>query len=246
MGHYIEWATTQARLLQTCISGRAVEELILTRSFYSLLDNSTGSAPRGFPLLSGELAAREAALSSELDALNQAIGRWNDYLPLVVLDTNVYLHAPTEFTSLNLWPHVESDTWHILILIAVVDELDRAKDTASRAIAHGTELVRDRARRTLRTLEELIDGPDQVVKLSGSSSVVEIVLDPPRHTRLARADDEIVDRAAAISAIAGRDVHLVSYDTGMQMRARGAGLFPHKPTPEVDASPGAVDSTLSG
>lgn len=231
MERYINWATTQARLLQACISSRAVEQLILTRSFYSLLDNSTGSAPRGFPLLDGELDARHAALSTELEVLNRAVQRWNDSLPLVVLDTNVYLHAPTDFVSLDLWNQLEERAWHTLILIANVDELDDAKNTASRTVAYVTELVRDRARRTLRLLEELLVVPDQVARLNESGSVAEVVLDPPHHTRLPRADDEIVDRAAAISAIAGRDIHVVTYDTGMLMRARGAGLLPAKPTP---------------
>jgi hypothetical protein len=231
MRRYIDWATTQARLLQTYVTSQAVDELILTRSFYSLLDNSTGSLPRGFPLLDGEIDARRAALSRELEMLNQAIARWNDYLPLVVLDTNVYLHAPTDFTSLDLWAQVDEEAWHILILIASVDELDRAKHAPSQAIAHGTERVRDRARRTLGVFEDLLKFPDRVVKLPASSSVAEIVLDPPRHTRLTNTDDEIIDRAAAISAIAGRDVHLTTYDTGMLMRARGAGLLPHRPPP---------------
>jgi len=236
MRRYIDWATAQARLLQNCITSQAVEELILTRSFYSLLDNSTGSVPRGFPLLDGELEARKAHLSNELDVLNRAIARWNDHLPLVVLDTNVYLHAPTDFTSIDLWKHVGEEAWHILIPITIVDELDRAKDFPGRKTDRGKESTRDRARRTLRMFEELVGAPDEAVKPKGSKFVAEIVLDPPHHTRLSNTDDEIIDRAATISAIAGRDVHLITYDTGMLMRARGAGLFPHRPTSEAGSS----------
>ncbi len=48
--------------------------------------------------------------------------------------------------------------------------------------------------------------------------------DPPGHVRLPHADDEIVDRLAAVRALAGRQVTLVTYDTGMAFRAGLAGL----------------------
>jgi hypothetical protein len=37
-------------------------------------------------------------------------------------------------------------------------------------------------------------------------------------------DDEIVDRALAIQALADRRVTVLTYDTGQAMRARSAGL----------------------
>jgi len=53
---------------------------------------------------------------------------------------------------------------------------------------------------------------------------IEVVFDPPRHARLPISDDEIVDRALAIQALADRKVTLLTYDTGQATRARSAGL----------------------
>ncbi|GAA2705233.1 hypothetical protein ACFY2R_26535 [Micromonospora olivasterospora] len=57
---------------------------------------------------------------------------------------------------------------------------------------------------------------------------MDVVFDPPGHTRLSITDDEIVDRAAALQTLAGRRVRLLTYDTGMAMRGRNAGLTVHK------------------
>ena len=43
---------------------------------------------------------------------------------------------------------------------------------------------------------------------------LEIVFDPPGHSRLPINDDELVDQAQAIQALAGREVTMFTYDTG--------------------------------
>lgn len=48
--------------------------------------------------------------------------------------------------------------------------------------------------------------------------------DPPGHVRLPRTDDEIIARAVAFQALAGRKVKLLTGDIGMSTRARMAGL----------------------
>jgi hypothetical protein len=64
---------------------------------------------------------------------------------------------------------------------------------------------------------------------------IEMVLDPPKHKRLAIPDDEIIDRALAVQAVAGRSVPLLTYDTGQSTRARAAGLTVIKVPHPVDA-----------
>ncbi|MFI7509066.1 hypothetical protein ACIBSS_19785 [Micromonospora aurantiaca] len=51
--------------------------------------------------------------------------------------------------------------------------------------------------------------------------ITEVVLDPPGHVRLPNNDDEIVSRALAIKTLAGKQVRLLTYDTGIAMRGRG-------------------------
>ncbi|WP_346534101.1 hypothetical protein [Micromonospora sp. DPT] len=53
---------------------------------------------------------------------------------------------------------------------------------------------------------------------------LDVLFDSPGHVRQSRADDEIVDRAVVLQTLAGRPVHLVTYDTGMAMRALNSGL----------------------
>ena len=53
---------------------------------------------------------------------------------------------------------------------------------------------------------------------------VELLLEEPGHVRLPHPDDELVDQALALEALSGRKVYLVTFDTGMSVRARAAGL----------------------
>lgn len=221
---YVSWATTQAQYLQSFVAHPDIERLILTRDFYSLLDNSTGSSPRGFPLLSGEITRRLAELESVMTTVAEQVKRWETANELVVLDTNVYVHAPESYDRLDLAPYVGADSWHLLIPLVVIDELDRLKR------ANGTgdsgDKVRNRARQALRLIDGVVTAGDAIHPQGAST--VEVVMDPDRHVRVASADDEIIDRAITIQKVAGRVVHLVTSDTGMLFRARAAGLSAHR------------------
>ncbi|MFF7977156.1 hypothetical protein [Streptomyces sp. NPDC007905] len=68
---------------------------------------------------------------------------------------------------------------------------------------------------------------------------MEIVLEQPGHVRLPIPDDEIIDRAVAIQALAARPVRLLTCDTGQHTRGCADGLkvtkVPTKdPGPEPD------------
>ena len=70
---------------------------------------------------------------------------------------------------------------------------------------------------------------------------IEIVFDPPGHVRLTISDDEIIDRILAVEPLAGRQVTLLTYDTGQATRGRAAGLQVRKldkphPKPEQAGS----------
>lgn len=53
---------------------------------------------------------------------------------------------------------------------------------------------------------------------------IELDFDPPGHVRLPITDDEIIDRILAVQPLAGREITLLTYDTGQSTRARNAGL----------------------
>ncbi|MGH3124112.1 MAG: hypothetical protein ACRDND_24260 [Streptosporangiaceae bacterium] len=59
-------------------------------------------------------------------------------------------------------------------------------------------------------------------------------------------DDEIIDRILVIQALAGREVTLVTYDTGQSTRARAAGLRVRKlnqPEKSEAGKPGGASAT---
>ncbi|USQ85947.1 PIN domain-containing protein [Streptomyces phaeoluteigriseus] len=115
----------------------------------------------------------------------------------------------------------------LLFPTVVVDELDGLKDASKHRACW-------RAAHTLGRLDEVLDGHTYGVLHEGVHTPqdgetrgrvhVEIVLDPPGHVRLDRADDEIIDRTVAIQGLAGRDVRLLTCDTSQHTRARAAGL----------------------
>ncbi|WP_223297247.1 PIN domain-containing protein [Catenulispora acidiphila] len=230
----MEWVTDATRLLQDKISRNDVDDLILTRRYYALLESCgmlAGTDQQGlvYGLVDQELADRVDALDAAMKTLNEYAGRWGDPKWLVVADSSFYLSSPERFADTSfhrvMGLHVEEEI-HLLFPIVVVDELDRLKETG------GTH-PRWRAGHTLGRLDEAItSGVTGILHRSapgeGQSIVgqvtVEIVLDQPGHTRQPIADDEIIERAATIRAIAGREVRLLTCDTSQATRGRMAGL----------------------
>ena len=231
---YFQWAADSALRLRGLLSEKAIGELVFTPSFYAILQ--VGPPTRtagGMRLLGVEIETRRRVLQAAIDELRGQVARWSEDELLVVLDTNVYVHGDRkidEIDWLDLTSHAEPV--RLLIPMVVVDELDNLKRSKVRGRAAYTLAVLSRCL-TGSQLEGWLHPPE--IRGSGSKSPVrvEVVLDPIGHARLPLADDEIIDRALTIQRVAGRDVHLVTCDTGMHMRARPTGLKVHKhePTP---------------
>jgi hypothetical protein len=134
----------------------------------------------------------------------------------------------------------------IVLPILVIDELDNLKRSCGRD-------ARWRPAYTLAFLDRILDSNTGygTVRDEGYAAVdhgeiprgrvtAEIALDPPGHSRLSINVAELVDRALTIQAVAGRQLTLVTYDTGQSTRARMAGLRVHKlrddPGPEPTPS----------
>jgi hypothetical protein len=81
---------------------------------------------------------------------------------------------------------------------------------------------------TRRHIDALFPDAEWAVPLqdSGGHNLVRahLFLDDPGHVRLPHADSELVDRCCALAAVAGREVTIVTFDTGMAIRARAANL----------------------
>jgi hypothetical protein len=231
---YLEWVTDATRRLQSQISAKDVEHLILTRRYYALLEScgmlaGTDQQRLVNGLVDQELTDREDALNAAMATLKEHAGRWGGQDWLAVADSSFYLNSPDPLAATDF--HQVMDLFcehaiHLLFPIVVVDELDRLKETGG---AH----PRWRAGHTLGRLDEAITSATSGILQpmshgEGQATIgrvtVEIVLDPPGHLRQPIADDEIIERAATIQAIAGRDVRLLTCDTSQATRGRMAGL----------------------
>ncbi|MET9226156.1 PIN domain-containing protein [Lentzea sp. NPDC003310] len=247
MWEYLEWVDETARRLNSTVGADTADRLVRTRGYEVLLGNSValGGTFGGdiYPerllntMVTNELTARSDALARAMTELEHA-KQWRGWSWLVVLDTNVYLEHERKLEELDLAELLEAGEQpvHLLVPIAVVDELDKAKRN---------DKTRYRGAYSLAHIIKALDEVDGVLREADPGSgpdpqargqiTVEIVSDPPGHRRMPDPDDEIVDRALAVQLRAGAKVTMITYDTGMSWRATDAGLTVVK----LDFDPGA-------
>ena len=170
--------------------------------------------------------------------------KWSRPGWFVVADTTVFCQAD-KLEELDLGEILASrhEPVHLLVPMVVVDELDGLKRS-------NKPKVRWRAQYTLAVLDRVLSGSSTSARLRDKDFsalntggiprgevTVEIVPDPPGHARLPINDDEIIDRALAIQSLSGRNVTLLTFDTGQNHRARDAGLQVKKLTEPRDEEP---------
>ncbi|KPM51971.1 hypothetical protein ACG83_30830 [Frankia sp. R43] len=208
-------------------------------------------------LLSRELDDRTQVLKETQNALEAKVDHWAHVGALVVLDTSFYVeHDKLEDIDFAGVLDLPGEDIHLIVPMAVVDELDGLKRHRDKRWRAGYTLaVLDRVWRDdstmrlgrLRDAQTAHDDPSGA-PVAGAVTVG-LLPDPRGHVRLPITDDEIVDRAAAVRAIAGRPVTVVTYDTGMSTRARLAGLKAlklTKPDPAGDEPAAAGSGSRHG
>ena len=231
---YMRWALEAVRMLRRQIAEADLERLVLTHTFWALQAHTTPSVESVGQLVDAELDQRVSMFEEARDDLAAQIARWPRYnWEYVVPDTSFFIQHPQKMEQLDLSEPLglRGQAVHLLVPIVVVDELDELKESKD---PH----VRWRARHTLHVLDEVLPDPkwggvlrsgefSPVIGNVGIPSgevTVEIVTDPPGHTRLPMVDDEIIDRSLVFQALAGQRVTMITYDTGQSTRARVAGL----------------------
>jgi hypothetical protein len=236
---YLNWATDSVERLGYQISSADLERLVLTRRYEQLLAGvgslaGTDTIRLVNLLVSLEQNERVKALEEAIEALKHQIERWARPGVFVVADTSVYINYPEKLEDWDLASHLPiwEDPIHLLVPMVVIDELDNLKLSK---VGH----IRWRARHSLAVLDTLFQNPTSQPTLRAADFsaldnhtggiprgevTAEILFDPPGHARLPINDDEIVDRAVAVKALAGRQVTVLTYDTNQSMRARAAGL----------------------
>jgi hypothetical protein len=239
---YQVWADNAVRRLSLLVRPADLRRLVTTSRYWAIqaIDPATrsGLALAGF--IGVEIDERRRELEGVQRSLEAEASRWDARRDLLIIaDTNVYLHHERRFDELpwvNLFPSHDAGL-HIIVPLLIVDELDRRKRsaTAEKVSATSSESLRTRARVTLKRFDDLFSNPGAMVILQGhdgasSSRVsIELLLDEPQHVRLPDPDSELVDRALSIRHVSGRGVTLVTFDTGMRIRARAAGLDVTRP-----------------
>ncbi|WP_063796049.1 PIN domain-containing protein [Streptacidiphilus griseoplanus] len=234
---YLGWANEAVRLLGTQISDSDLRSLVLTPRYDALLAGAAdlGSGTTG-PLLNGllnlEMGQRYDDFEAALKALDQQIERWSRPGVFVVADSSFYCRHEDKLEEVDFAKAigVREEKIHLLVPMVIVDELDGLKQK-------GQEQTRWRAGYTLAVLDRVLQNPNQPARLRDEDFsaldhggiprgeiTVELVFDPPGHSRLPIEDEEIIARALAVQSLAGRPVTLVTFDTGQSMRARQAGL----------------------
>jgi hypothetical protein len=223
---YLDWVDETHRQLGNCLLPEQVEKLVETPRYWAVQQIAYlfKVHARLRQLLAREVESRRRVFEGLLTELEGTQRRWQRETGLVVVpDTNVLLHHRQEFQDIA-WP--EEMAWrgdvNLVIPLVVVSELDRHK-RSSRSD------VRTRARRSLRTLNELLPEPDACIELRGPDqhhrkTTLEFLVDPLEHERLIEADSEIIDRALYIAELSGRPVHIATFDTGMRLLAKAHRL----------------------
>lgn len=234
---YLDWASLAEEKLSSLVSSADLDRLVLTKR-HDALDRSLGTLAGTATevhvnrLISLELDQRIKALGEAESSLSGEIGRWQHSDYFIVADSSFYIQHMTKFKETDFAAVVNFSDGPVCLLMPmmVVDELDKLKE-------HRDKHVRWRAAHTLGVLEELhrdtgsthrLRDADRAVQASTGirrgEVNVEILFDPPRHVRLPIEDDEIIDRTVSSKPLIGRQVTLLTYDTGQAMRGRAAGL----------------------
>ncbi|MFI6263465.1 PIN domain-containing protein [Micromonospora sp. NPDC051006] len=244
---YLEWTHETRRMLRRQVHPDSLEYLMPGRSYEVVL--TAAAAVRDFNLAAAESGEESYSRSASRDGSRQLNGllamlmdeqvetliaardalagemqRFQRDGVLVVLDTNIYMEHPQQIEDIDFAAllHAGFEPIHILVPLVVVDELDKGKRSGWNGWRAGYSLSYiDRVGQQGGLMREKDMRHDETAR---GQVTIEVVLDPPGHVRLPINDDEIVSRALAIKTLAGKQVRLVTYDTGMAMRGRAAGL----------------------
>jgi hypothetical protein len=224
---YLTWTAESERLLRTHVSDGVITRLIRTPRYMVISANSGV----GRPLIDTEVDGRVVLLEDAVTELEAETQRWDRGGVLVVPDTSFFMTHPAkvEETDFSQLIGCRDLPVRLVVPMVVIDELDSLKRAgqqqrrwrAGYAIAVVDRVVGSALRGQLTARDRT---PIDERGILRGEVTIEILLDPPGHVRLPINDDEIIDRAAVIKVMSGREVVLLTYDTGHATRGRVADL----------------------
>ncbi len=226
---YIRKASDQVKMLGSVLPRVDMDRVMTTPHYWMLLAiDPGGKGPVLNSMMNLELDEKIRLLD---EAANALVAQELNYRPaglVVVPDTNYLLHHPHQLEAIPWASLGTGEVSHLIVAIPilVVDELDKAKRRTDRTET-GKESVRTRARTTLATLEGWFENQTEThhnLPIEEMEVEVTLVLDDPDRPRLPDADYEIIDNARSIKDLTGGRVLIATFDSGMRLRARAAGV----------------------
>jgi hypothetical protein len=236
---YLRWGPEQVRMLQGRIPSADLSRLVTAPRYWATVANPSPTPPTVNAIVD-ELVHQSRALKEAADAGRRAADMWRladgHYSSLVLVDSNFWIEHGDSFGAID---------WHALITegvgpghaapgeelrlvvpILAIDELD--------AMTHKSN-VRPKASGAARWLYSQLSGstdrPATILpETSGRGKVtIQLVFDPPGHTRQPINDDELIERTIAFRNFLGvpdRQTFMLTYDAGAAFRAESNGLMP--------------------
>lgn len=225
---YIKTASAQVRMLAGVLPAADLDRILTTPRYWMLQSlDPTGRGGALAALMDLELDEKVRLLEGAERSLTDDADRLGRAQLIVVPDTNFFLHHSDDADTIPWGGLATPDVRQLLVAIPilVVDELDKAKLRTDK-IADGKQSVRTRARRTLTTFEQWFAGGLSTPLVGTEAPAIEValVLDDPGRARLPDADYEIIDNARALRDLTGARVLIATFDSGMRLRARAAGV----------------------
>jgi len=239
VARYLRWGSDQVRMLQTRVRGADLARLVATPRYWATVANPSPTAPT-VNAIGEEMVHQSRALKEAAETTRRAADLWRladgQFSSLVLVDSNFWIEQSDSFSSID-WHQLIADgdgpghaasgeELRLVVPILGVDELDTMTHKSS---------VRPKAAGAAKWLYSQLSGStDRPATISpeigGHGAVtIQLVFDPPGHTRQSINDDELIERTIAFRNFLGvpeQQTFMLTYDTGAAFRAESNGLMP--------------------
>jgi len=196
--------------VRSLLLGHEWFEALYTRGYWAIREMDA-STPRPFPLIEAEASRLGRWLSElELELVKMADedSQVNAAAVRLVLDTSALVRAKC-FTEVD-WPeYFDRKPVRLIIPILVITELDNLKNTGRS----------NKARPRLKKIRSILEGRGRGPGDVRGGVTLELLMDPPNHTRFPIPDQEIIRRTDYLKGRTGGPLFLVTGDYPMQFIA---------------------------
>ena len=186
-------------------------------------------------IINTEISEAKTKFQKLIEYLEGESTKWENFSGVIlILDTNVLLHSPKIFFEMNWHEKLAIDQTkeiRIVLPIRIIQELDKMKKTQRNITvdSENPELIRDRARRTLRFFNTKFEVINECPIIAGSDSeeskvTMTLDLKSEGNNFFEDPDGEILYRANQIKIISGREVLVYTLDLALSLRARTLNL----------------------